>query len=50
MLGIGPSAEIEVALNGIDGRRMGTLKDENNEPKKHFIYSVRPSDQRIKRM
>lgn len=40
LLGLGPSVELEIALNGVEGRKMGTWKNVDNEPIKYIVYMV----------
>jgi len=40
LLGLGPSVDIEIALNGVEGRKMGTWKNIDNEPIKYYVFTV----------
>jgi hypothetical protein len=40
LLGLGPSAEIEVLLNPVEGRKLANWKNENNEYVKYNVFTV----------
>lgn len=43
-------AEIEIALNPVEGRKLGNWRNEQNEQVKYNVYSVILSNFRIARM